>query len=87
VELETERLLEEEYSEKTLSGEVRFIPLNIQDDNGRKAAAILRASGQTLLVVKGDSISDLTGSAFMYASTHPDYYREALRRALNKYLE
>ena len=87
VELETRNLLEEEYREETESGKVRFISLNIQGENGKKAAALLRASGQTLLVVKGDSISDITGSAFIYASTQPEYYREALRRALDKYLE
>jgi len=87
VEQETMCLLEEEYSEEILSGKVRFIPLNFQSENGKKAAGLLRASGQTLFVVKGDSITDLTSAAFMYASTHPEYYHEALRKALNKNLE
>jgi len=87
VENETLWLLEEEYSEEVLSGALRFIPLNFQTESGKKAARLLRASGQTLFVVKGDSIEDLTSPAFMYASTHPDYYQEALRTALDKYLE
>jgi hypothetical protein len=87
VEKETMWLLEEEYGEEILSGELRFIPLNFQTENGKKAAGLLRASGQTLFVVKGDSIADLTSAAFMYASTHPEYYHEALSLALNKYLE
>ena len=87
VEEETQRLLEEEYDKEVLSGELRFIPLNFQSENGKKAAGLLGASGQTLFVVKGDSIEDLTSAAFMYASTHPEYYHEALSLALEKYLE
>jgi hypothetical protein len=87
VEQETQWLLEQEYAEEVLSGKIRFVPLNFQNENGKKAAGLLQASGQTLFVVKGDSISDLTSAAFMYASTHPDYYREALKKALDQYLE
>ena len=87
VERETEWLLEQEYREEVLSGKLIFVPLNFQVENGKKAARLLRASGQTLYVIKGDSIADLTSAAFMYASTHPDYYHEALRKALDKYLE
>jgi len=87
VELVTQALLEAEYGEEVQSGKIRFISLNFQSDNGKQAARLLRASGQTMYVVKGDSTSNLTSAAFMYASTHPDYYQEALRNALDKYLE
>jgi hypothetical protein len=87
VEKETQGLLEQEYRDEVLSGKVRFVPLNFQDENGKKAARLLQASGQTLFVVKGDSITDLTSAAFMYASTNPGYYREALRKTLDQYLE
>lgn len=87
VEQVTVSLLEEEFSEAYRSGEIRFVPLSYRSKNGQEASRFLKASGQTLYVVKGDSISNLTSPAFMYASTHPDYYREALRAALGKYLE
>ena len=87
VEYETQRLLEEEYMVEIQSGQVKFISLNFQTENGKKAAGLLRASGQTLFVVRGDSISDLTSAAFMYASTHPEYYHKALRKALDKHLD
>jgi len=87
VEYETEWLLEQEYGEDVLSGNIKFVPLNFRDENAKKAARLLQASGQTLYVIKGDSIADLTSAAFMYASTHPEYYREALRKALDQYLE
>ena len=87
VERVTEQLLEEEYWDAFATGKVRYIPLNYQSENGKKASILLKASGQTLYVVKGDSIANLTSPAFMYASTHPDYYREALRKELDQYLK
>jgi hypothetical protein len=87
VERETQSLLEEEYKAEVASGKVKFVSLDFQSEGGKKAAALLRASGQTLFVVRGDSISDLTSPAFMYAGTHPEYYREALRDELDKYLK
>lgn len=87
VEEETLGLLEQEYSGDVLSGKVKFVPLNFQNAKGKEAAGILQASGQTLFVIKGDSITDLTSAAFMYASTNPEVYREALRNALDQYLE
>lgn len=87
VEAETMLLLEEEYEEEVNSGKVRFVPLNFQSDNGKKAAQLLQASGQTLFVVMGDSITDLTSAAFMFGPTLPERYRNALRETLDKYLE
>ncbi len=80
-------MLEQEYSKEVLLGEIKFVPLNFQNESGKKAARLLQASGQSLFVVKGDSITDLTSAAFMYASTHPEYYQEALRKTLDKYLK
>lgn len=87
VENETRWLLEKEYREEVLAGEISFISLNFQNDKGKEAARLLKASGQTLFVVKGDSVSDLTSAAFMFASTHPEHYQEALRKALDNYLK
>jgi hypothetical protein len=87
VEHETEWLLEKEYREELHSGNLRFVPLNFRDENARQAARLLQASGQTLYVIKGDSIADLTSAAFMYAGTHPEYYHEALRKTLDQYFK
>jgi len=87
VEQETLGMLEQEYGEEVHSGKVIFVSLNFQNAKGKEAAGILQASGQTLFVVKGDSITDLTSAAFMYASTNPEVYREALRNTLDHYLE
>jgi hypothetical protein len=87
VEGETQWVLENEYGQEVQAGQIKFVSLDFQTENGKKAAGLLRASGQTLYVVKGDSIADLTSAAFMYASTNPEHYREALRKTLDQYLE
>lgn len=86
VEDQTKMLLEEEYWKAFATGRVKFISLDYQSESGKEASMLLKASGQTLYVVKGDSVTNLTSPAFMYASTHPEYYREALREELDKYL-
>jgi hypothetical protein len=87
VEEETLNMLEGVYRDAFDAGKIKFIPLNYQSENGKKAAELLRATGQTLYVVKGDSITNLTSPAFMFAHTHPEYYHEALSKALDKYLK
>jgi hypothetical protein len=87
VEEETLLLLETEYEAELRAGKVKFVSLDFQTEQGKRAAEILHASGQTLFVVWGDSLDNLTGPAFMYASTHPEYYREALRKSLDQALE
>lgn len=87
VENETKVLLENEYGEEVASGKVKFIPLSVQSENGKKAARMLQAAGQSLFVIYGDSVADLTGSAFIYASIRPEIYRDALRKALDFALE
>lgn len=87
VELETLKLLDEEYAEELNAGKIKFISLNYQSEHGKSTAGLLKAAGQTLYVIKGDSISNLTSPAFMYAHTHPDYYIDALRKELDKFLE
>lgn len=87
VEKVTQSLLEEEYTGEINKGELSFVSLNIQSENGRKAAKILKAPGQSLFIVNKDSISDLTGPAFMFANTHPERYRKALRKELENFLD
>ena len=87
VEDETLLVLEKEYGDELRAGQVKFISLNYQSQKGKEAASLLKASGQTLMLVQGDSITDLTSAAFMFASTRPDTYRQALREALDNALE
>lgn len=80
-------VLSSTYAEEMEEGKIRFVALNFRSENGKSAAKTLRASGQTLYVVKGDSVSNLTSEAFMFAETHPDRYRKALKNEIEKLLE
>ena len=87
VEEVTLSLLQEDFKEELDEGSIRFIPMVIQAKNSKSAAEHLGATGQNLFVVKGDVIEDLTGEAFLFAHTHPDRYREALKGELDKLME
>ncbi|MFC2090552.1 nitrophenyl compound nitroreductase subunit ArsF family protein [Bacteroidota bacterium] len=87
VESETTFLLEEEYGEEMAEKKLKFLHFSIQSHNGKKAALMLKATGQNLFIVKGDSISDISGPAFLFAHTHPERYRSLLREELDKFLE
>ena len=50
VEHETILLLENEYGEEVASGKVKFIPLNFQSENGKKAAELLVPLGRPFLL-------------------------------------
>lgn len=86
VERETREVLEKSYKADLDSGEIRFLPFDILSESGKNAAKQLKASGQNLYLVKGDSISDLSGPAFLFANTHPERYHETLKREIEKYL-
>jgi hypothetical protein len=85
VETETKAILEGEYKSELDSGKIRFLTYEINSDDGRKLAERLRASGQGLFIVKGDSIADLTVPAFFFASTDPGRYHDSLTKELGKY--
>lgn len=87
VEKETRFVMENSFGEALEKGELSFVSMDFQNSEGKKAAKLLKASGQTLFVVRGDSIADLTSDAFMFAQTHPERYREALTEALKNMLD
>ena len=87
VEQVTLDLLSSNYGDEMENGKIRFAALDFRSENGKTAAKTLRASGQTLYVVKGDHVSNLSSEAFMFAETHPDRYRKALKKEIDKLLE
>lgn len=86
VEQETLSVLNGEFEDELAAGTLKFLSFSFQSENGKKAAKHLKASGQSLYVVHGDSISNLTAPAFMFGMTHPERYRSALREELNKFV-
>ncbi len=86
VEMETRAVLAKDYKDRLDSGEIKFLQFDILSENGKKAAKYLRATGQNLYIVKGDSIADLSGPAFIFAHERPEKYHTILKQDLDKYL-
>ena len=86
VENETKIALEMFYADKMKAGAMEFTSLNIQEDEGKKMAQTLLVSGQTLLIVKGETHVNLTSEGFMNARTNPSKFHEILKTQVDKLL-
>ena len=86
VEAETRVALEMFYKDKVEAGEVTFVSLNLEEDEGAEIAKSLQVSGQTLLIVKGEDQVNLTNEGFMNARTNPDKFHEILKTQIDNLL-
>lgn len=86
VEDETKVALEMFYEDNMKDGTMNFTSLNLEDEEGEKMAQSLQVSGQTLLIVKGDSRVNLTNEGFMNARTNPTNFHEILKTQIDKLL-
>ena len=86
VENETKFTLEMFYKDNMEAGTMEFTSLNLEEDDGRKMAQMLQVSGQTLLVVKGETQINLTNEGFMNARTNPTKFHEILIEQIDKLL-
>ena len=79
VETETKVALEMFYSDQVKGGTIAFTSLNLEEDDGKTMAQQLNVSGQTLMLVKGEEMVNLTNEGFMNARTKPDKFHEILK--------
>ena len=86
VEEETKMALEMFYSEKMEAGSIEFTSLNLEEEEGEAMAQSLQVSGQTLLIVKGETRVNLTNDGFMNARTNPAKFHEILRTNIDQLL-
>jgi len=84
IEDETKKAIEELFSSALDEGEIAFIALNLEEEDGEKMAKKLNVSGQTLLVVKDGKQMNLTNDGFLYARTNPEKLRESLKKAIGE---
>jgi len=75
------------YAEEMKEGKVTFRSLNIEDKATEAEAERVKATGQCLLIVSGETRIDLTGDAFMYARNNPEKLREELKKAIDPLLK
>ena len=81
VEAETRKVIDENYGKK-----VSFESINNEEDKNNPLIEMYEISGQTLLVIKGDEVVDLTNEAFLNARTSPAKFEKKLKAAIDKLL-
>ncbi len=81
VESVTKEALMEYYGEK-----ISFETINREEDENPMIAKY-EISGQTLLILQGDKVTNLTNEAFMYARTSPDKFKAKLKFTIDKMLK
>lgn len=86
VEEETKVALEMYYQEKMQAGTIEFTSLNLEEDEGKSMAENLKVSGQTLLIVKGETQVNLTNEGFLNARTNPSKFHEILKIQIDQLL-
>jgi len=75
------------YADEVRTGNLVFRSLNLEDKENEAIAERVKATGQCLLVVSGDTRIDLTSEGFMYARNKPEKLKEELKKAIDPLLK
>jgi predicted membrane-bound dolichyl-phosphate-mannose-protein mannosyltransferase len=74
----TKEALKEYYGEN-----VPFTELNLDNEVGKAKGEALDISGQSLIIVKGDTKINLTNEGFMYARSNPEKLKQILKEKID----
>jgi hypothetical protein len=85
VEKECKIALETLYPEQMEAGTVTFAEVNLDEEGSKAIAQKYKASGQGLLVIKGDQRIDLTSQGFMNAR-NPEKLQQEIKKAIDPLL-
>ncbi|MBT3207249.1 MAG: hypothetical protein HN704_15115 [Bacteroidetes bacterium] len=64
-------------------GKVTFSLINREEEKDSPMIEKYKVSGQTLLIIKGDKVVNLTNDAFMNARTKPDKLKAKIKAAVD----
>lgn len=81
VESTTKEALKEYYGDKIV-----FESINRDEDKENPLIAKYKVSGQTLLIIKGNKVINLTNEAFMNARTNPNKFKAKLKATVDPLL-
>jgi len=81
VETESKVLVEELYRDK-----VTFLAYNLEEMDGKAKAGELGVSGQTLLIVCGETRINVTNEGFLNARSNPVKFRQILKEKIDPLL-
>jgi hypothetical protein len=82
VEAETKADLQSLYGDK-----VKFQAINLDDESSKALANRLQVSGQTLILVKGNTKINITNEGFMYARTNPEKLKSVIKEKVDGLLK
>jgi hypothetical protein len=82
VEKESKVALETLYPKQMEAGTITFVEINLDEDGSKAIAEKVKASGQALLVIKGDQRIDLTSQGFMNAR-NPEKMQQEIKKAID----
>ncbi|PKP34297.1 MAG: hypothetical protein CVU00_07535 [Bacteroidetes bacterium HGW-Bacteroidetes-17] len=78
VEAVAKEAIEEYYGDK-----VSFVVINREEDKDNPLVQKYEISGQTLLIVKGEKVVNLTNEAFLNARTNPDKLKGQIKSTID----
>lgn len=78
VETVTQEALKQYYGDKIV-----FKSINRDEEKDNPMIAKYKVNGQTLLIVKGDKVVNLTNEAFMNARTNPDKLKAKIKSTID----
>ncbi|MFO7615393.1 MAG: nitrophenyl compound nitroreductase subunit ArsF family protein [Bacteroidales bacterium] len=86
VEDQSQLALKNLYAQQLESGDIQFHSVNFEEADGKALADKFKVPGQALIVVKGESKTDLTSDGFMYARSAPAKLENSLKKAIDPLL-
>lgn len=78
----TQKAIKEYYGKKVV-----FESINREEDKDNPLIAKHKVNGQTLLVISGDKVVNLTNDAFLNARTKPEKLKEKIKATIDPLLE
>jgi hypothetical protein len=81
VEAESEDIINELYKDK-----VAFSAYNLEENDGKERAGELGVSGQTLLIVSGETRINITNEGFINARSNPEKLKQIMKDKIDPLL-
>lgn len=86
VETETQKSIQQLYSELYKKGIIIFKSINLDESSSSALAEKCKAEGQALVVISGNKRVNLTDKAFMYAKSQPEKLKAELKKVIDPLL-
>jgi hypothetical protein len=86
VEEQTKMDIESLYPDLVKEGKISFQSINLDEASSKTIAEKLEISGQTLLIVQGDELINITNEGFMYAVHQPEKFKAVIKSKIDSLL-